>query len=136
MCPCIIQCPQDILSHYSPCIEMRCFYCLLVIQARQLATASSRLVTGLRDEAKALSADPQKQKQVLGSAKKLADSTAKMVECAKGAATHANDEVYQTGLKKATEDLRSVVDEAFGSVLRKKVSGHVYREWHWQVVDR
>eukprot|EP00117_Sycon_ciliatum_P044924 scpid3709/ scgid32340/ Talin-1 len=92
----------------------------MVKQARQLATASSRLVTGLRDEAKALSADPQKQKQVLGSAKKLADSTAKMVECAKGAATHANDEVYQTGLKKATEDLRSVVDEAFGSVLRKK----------------
>ena len=91
------------------------------LQARQLATASSRLVTGLKEEAQSLSSNPPAQKKVLGSAKKLADATAKMVESAKGAATHANEEQYQTALKKSTEDLREAVDEAFGNVLRRKV---------------
>ncbi|XP_055955771.1 talin-2-like isoform X4 [Patella vulgata] len=92
----------------------------MVKNARQLAQATSQLVTAIRSQAES-HPDTDVQKRLLAAAKQLADATANLVEAAKGCATSPNDSNQQMMLRSAAEELRSATNSAASNALKKKL---------------
>ncbi|CAL1533836.1 unnamed protein product, partial [Lymnaea stagnalis] len=92
----------------------------MVKQAKQLAQATSTLVSAIRGQAEDHT-DSDTQKRLLAAAKQLADATAKLVEAAKGCATSPNDSNQQQMLRTAAEELRSATNTAASNALKKRL---------------
>ncbi|KAH9509677.1 Talin-2, partial [Bulinus truncatus] len=92
----------------------------MVKQAKQLAQATSTLVSAIRGQAEDHT-DSDTQKRLLAAAKQLADATAKLVEAAKGCASSPNDSSQQQMLRTAAEELRSATNTAASNALKKRL---------------
>ncbi|KAK6958939.1 talin-1 [Biomphalaria glabrata] len=92
----------------------------MVKQAKQLAQATSTLVSAIRGQADDHT-DSDTQKRLLAAAKQLADATAKLVEAAKGCASSPNDSNQQQMLRTAAEELRSATNTAASNALKKRL---------------
>ncbi|XP_059140472.1 talin-2-like isoform X4 [Physella acuta] len=92
----------------------------MVKQAKQLAQATSTLVSAIRGQAEDHS-DSDTQRRLLAAAKQLADATAKLVEAAKGCASSPNDSNQQQMLRVAAEELRSATNSAASNALKKRL---------------
>ncbi|KAG8144828.1 hypothetical protein E2320_013242 [Naja naja] len=87
---------------------------------RVLAQATSDLVNAMRSDAEA-EIDMENSKKLLAAAKLLADSTARMVEAAKGAAANPDNEDQQQRLREAAEGLRVATNAAAQNAIKKKI---------------
>ncbi|XP_036095276.1 talin-2 [Rousettus aegyptiacus] len=92
----------------------------MVRQARVLAQATSDLVSAMRSDAEA-EIDMENSKKLLAAAKLLADSTARMVEAAKGWLQHPENEDQQQRLREAAEGLRVATNAAAQNAIKKKI---------------
>ncbi|BFZ14072.1 hypothetical protein BsWGS_17114 [Bradybaena similaris] len=92
----------------------------MVRQAKQLAQATSMLVSAIRGQAEDHT-DSETQKRLLAAAKQLADATAKLVEAAKGCASSPNDSGQQQMLRTAAEELRSATNTAASNALKRRL---------------
>uniref|UniRef100_A0A0B7BNT7 I/LWEQ domain-containing protein n=1 Tax=Arion vulgaris TaxID=1028688 RepID=A0A0B7BNT7_9EUPU len=92
----------------------------MVKQAKQLALATSTLVSAIRSQAEEHT-DSEAQRRLLAAAKQLADATAKLVEAAKGCASSPNDSNQQQMLRTAAEELRSATNTAASNALKRRL---------------